>query len=310
MLIYNFGASILRAAGDTKTPLIFLVVSGVLNVILNIIFVTQFNLNVLGVALATTVSQAVSAILVVLLLIRKTDGCRLILSKMKIYKSQVLGIIRIGLPAGLQNALFSISNIVIQSSVNAFGDVLMAGNATAGNVEGFIYVALNSFMQTSLNFVGQNVGAKQYKRVKKVFTLCIMSVFAVGIVLTTLINLFGTSILSIYITDSPEAIQYGLIRLRYVGYAYCIGGIVDVISGALRGMGTSVLPMLISVFGVCGVRIMWIYTIFQIPRYHIPQCLYSSYGISYIITLVVMVISFTFVFRKKSGIVACESLLT
>jgi len=147
-------------------------------------------------------SQAISAVLVVILLMRRTDGCKLILSKIRIYKPQLQKIIRIGVPAGLQNALFSISNIVIQSAVNTFGDVFMSGNAVAGNIEGFIYVSLNSFMQTALNFVGQNVGAKQYKRVKKILFTCMASVFAVGIVMTTLVNVFGTTLLSIYIVDS------------------------------------------------------------------------------------------------------------
>jgi len=302
MLIYNFGAAILRAAGDTKTPLMFLLISGGINVILNLIFVTLFDMNVVGVALATTISQAISAVLVVMLLMRRTDGCKLILSKIRIYKPQLQKIIRIGVPAGLQNALFSISNIVIQSAVNTFGDVFMSGNAVAGNIEGFIYVSLNSFMQTALNFVGQNVGAKQYKRVKKILFTCMASVFAVGIVMTTLVNLFGTTLLSIYIVDSEEAIKYGLIRLLFVGYAYCLGGVVDVVSGSLRGMGASVLPMIISVFGVCGVRILWIYTIFQMPKFHTPQCLYSSYGISYIVTLAVLLVIFLIIFKRQSSL--------
>ena len=174
-MVYNFCASILRAAGDTKSPLIFLALAGVVNVMLNVIFVVCFHMNVEGVAIATVVSQARSSILVVIALMRRTDACKLYLSKIRFYKAQLLKMIRIGLPAGIQGSLFSISNVIIQSSINSFGDVLMSGSGAAGSIEGFIYVTFNAFHQTAVNFIGQNAGAGQYKRVKKILYLCLAS---------------------------------------------------------------------------------------------------------------------------------------
>lgn len=302
MMVYNFAASILRAAGDTKSPLTFLSIAGVLNVILNLIFVIVFNMNVAGVALATTISQAVSAVLVVIALMRRTDACKLTLSKMRFYKPQFLKIIRIGLPAGIQSSLFSISNVIIQSSINTFGDILMSGNAAAGNLEGFVFVILNAFHQTALNFIGQNVGANKYKRAKKVLWICLGSVLSVGIVVTSIMYLLGPSLLSIYIPDSAEAIKWGMVRLSCLCIPYCLCGMMDVSTGALRGMGTSVAPMIISVLGVCGIRIGWIYTIFQIPEFHTPQCLYYSYAVSWAVTFVIQLAAFFIVYRRNASV--------
>ena len=202
-MVYNFCASILRAAGDTKSPLIFLTLAGVVNVVLNEIFVIVFHMNVAGVALATTISQGISAVLVVIALMRRTDACKLELNKMRFYKPQLMKIIRIGLPAGIQGSLFSISNVIIQSSVNSFGDILMSGNAAAGNIEGFVYVSINAFSQTAVNYIGQNAGAQQYKRGGKILGICLACVTAVGLVFGISAWYFGESLLSIYITDSP-----------------------------------------------------------------------------------------------------------
>ncbi len=300
MMVYNFCASILRAAGDTKSPLIFLCIAGVINVVLNLIFVTQLHMNVAGVALATTISQGVSAVLVVAALMRRKDACKLTLSKMRFYKPQLMKIIRIGLPAGIQSSLFSISNVIIQSSINSFGDVLMSGNAAAGNIEGFIFVTLNAFHQTVLNFIGQNMGAKQYKRAKKILFICLASVLIVGLCMTSAVYFMGSKLLSIYITDSAEAIKWGMIRLGCLCIPYCLCGMMDVSTGALRGMGASVAPMIISVLGVCGIRIGWIYTIFQVPQFHTPQCLYYSYAFSWTVTFIIQMIVFFVVFRKET----------
>ena len=299
-MVYNFCASILRAAGDTKSPLIFLMFAGTLNVILNVIFVTQFHMNVAGVALATIISQGLSAVLVVIALMRRTDSCRLQLNKMRFYKPQLEKIIRIGLPAGIQSSLFSISNVLIQSSVNSFGDVFMSGNAAAGNIEGFVYVCLNAFQQTAVNFAGQNAGARQYRRVYKTLWMCLGCVTVVGLVLGTLAYSLGPTLLSIYITDSPEAISYGLIRLGFICLPYFLCGLMDVTTGALRGMGASFVPMLISILGVCGMRIGWIFTIFQIPKFHTPQCLYFSYTVSWTVTFLFQLAAFLIVFRKQA----------
>ena len=297
-MIYNFCASILRAVGDTKGPLIYLTVAGVANVILNIFFVTLFNLSVAGVALATIISQALSAVLVVRALMKRTDSCRLFLTKMKFYKRQLVKIIQIGLPAGIQGSLFSISNVLIQSSINSFGDVFMSGNAAAGNIEGFVYVSINAFHQTAVNFIGQCTGAKKYKRIVKVLWICLACVTVVGLVAGFAVNMFGDKLLSIYITDSAEAISYGIIRLAYISLPYFLCGLMDVTTGALRGMGSSVSPMIISVLGICGVRIVWIFSIFSIEQFHTPQVLYLSYAVSWIITFVVQLIAFMLTYNR------------
>lgn len=297
-MVYNFSAAILRAAGDTKSPLYFLLFAGVLNVVLNVVFVTQFHMNVAGVALATTISQAVSAVLVVMALVKRRDACRLELGKLRIHKAQLGKILRIGLPAGIQSSLFSISNVIVQSSVNSFGDICMSGNAASANLEGFVYVCLNAFQQTAVNFIGQNSGAHQFRRVKNVLWICLGCVTVLGLGLGTLVYSLGPTLLSIYITDSAEAISYGMIRMGYICLPYFLCGLMDVTTGALRGMGASFVPMLICVLGVCGVRITWIYTVFRIPQYHTPQCLYFSYAISWLVTALCQLAAFLAVYRR------------
>lgn len=299
-MVYNFCASILRAAGDTKSPLIFLTISGVINVILNIFFVRTLHMNVAGVALATTISQGISAVLVVIALMKRNDVCKLELKKMRFHMGQFGKILRIGLPAGIQSSLFSISNVIIQSSVNSFGDVFMSGSAAAANIEGFIYVALNAFHQTAVNFIGQNVGAGQYKRVAKICKICLACVTVVGIVLSALVYLLGPELLAIYITDSQEAIAYGMVRLTYIGLPYFLCGLMDVSTGALRGMGESVAPMLISILGVCGIRIGWICTIFQVSQFHTPQWLFLSYTVSWTITFLCQMAAFVIAYKKQT----------
>ena len=297
-MVYNFAASILRAAGDTKSPLIFLGLSGLINVGLNLIFVLACGMNVEGVALATVISQAVSAVLVVITLMRRTDACKLELKKMRFYGPQLRKMIGIGLPAGIQGSMFSISNVMIQSSINSFGDIVMSGNTAAGNIEGFVFTAMNAFHQTAVNFTGQNVGARQYDRVKKILWTCLACVGVTGLVLGLGMYAFGPQLLSIYITDSQEAIQYGLVRLGYICAVYFLCGLMDVSTGALRGMGSSIIPMIISVLGVCGVRLLWIGTVFQI--YHTTDCLYLSYGVSWVITFAAQFISFWMVYKKHT----------
>ena len=298
-MVYNFVASILRAAGDTKSPLTFLTVAGVVNVILNVIFVTVFHMNVAGVALATTTAQAISAILVTITLMRRKDACRLYLKKMRFYKLQFLKIVRIGLPAGVQSSLFSISNVMIQSSINSFGEVVMSGNAAAGNLEGFVYVVMNAFHQTSVNFVGQNVGARQYDRVKKTLYICLGCVTVLGLTSSVLMYSFAPQLLSIYITDSADAIASGVTRMSVVCLTYFLCGIMETTTGALRGMGASMTPMIISVLGVCGVRLGWIFTIFQISQFHTPWWLYISYPISWLATFACQLFAFQKLYRQR-----------
>lgn len=299
-MLYNFCASILRAVGDTKSPLVFLTLAGVINVVLNIFFVTQFHMNVAGVALATIISQAVSAVLVLRALMRRTDSCHFEWRQMHIYKLQLMKMIRIGMPAGVQGSMFAISNVIIQSSINSFGDVMMSGNAAAGNIEGFMYVAVNAFHQTAVNFIGQNVGALQYDRVKKVLHICLGCVTVLGLALGAAVYGAGEFLLGIYITDSAEAIGYGMLRLMYVGLPYFFLGLMDVTTGALRGMGASLSPMIITVLGVCGIRIGVIYTIFRIPAYHTPECLYVSYVASWVITFIAQLIAYQMLYKRHT----------
>lgn len=299
-LLYNFSASILRAAGDTKTPLLFLSIAGVINVLLNLLFVVVLGMNVEGVALATTISQAVSAILVMGALMRRKDACKLSIKKIRFYKAQLLKIIRIGLPAGIQSSLFSISNVLIQSSINSFDNsVLMSGNGAAANIEGFVYVTMNSVHQTAVNYVGQNAGAHKLDRVKKIFLLCLVCVFVAGATTGGLVYLFGKELLGIYITDSSAAIQYGVTRFSYICLTYALCGLMDVSTGALRGFGSSFVPMVISVLGVCGIRVIWIYTVFSLPQFHTPEGLYITYPISWIMTFAAQTIAFIILYKKK-----------
>ena len=289
---YNFCAAILRAAGDTRSPLIFLTLSGVINVVLNVFFVTVFHMNVAGVALATIISQGIAATLSTVALMRRKDACQLQLRRMRIHKRVLKKIVRIGLPAGIQSSLFAISNVMIQSSVNSFGDIFVSGNAAAGNLEGFLYVALNSFHQTTVNYVGQNVGARQYRRANNTVWLCQGCVIVTGIAIGMFLNVFGETLLGFYISDSAEAIACGLTRFRYVAIPYFIFGLLEVSTGALRGYGRSLGPMLVSVLGICGIRLLWVFALFPIPAFHSPKWLYLSYPISWIITLTVQMILF------------------
>lgn len=305
-MVYNFGASILRAAGDTRSPLVFLSAAGVLNVILNVFFVMALHMDVAGVALATVISQLLSAILVMLALMKRDDACRFFPKESRIRKERLVGIVRIGLPAGIQGSLFSISNVIIQSSVNSFGSVVMSGNAAAQNIEGFVYVAMNAFQQTAVNFVGQNDGAKKYGRIRRVSLYCLLSVAAVGLLLGVLGRVFAEQLLSIYITDSAEAIHYGVIRLTYICLPYCLCGIMDVMTGILRGLGASLSPMLISVIGICGFRILWIFTVFRIPAFHTPAVLYSSYTISWVATFLAELVSYLAMMNRRTKKAAAQ----
>lgn len=297
-VVYNFCAAILRAAGDTRGPLVFLTIAGIVNVVLNVIFVMVFHMNVAGVALATTISQGIAAVLVVRALMRRTDACRLQLRHMRFHRQQIRKIIRIGLPAGIQSSLFAISNVTIQSSVNSFGDVVVSGNAAAANLESFIYVSLNSFHQTAVNYVGQNVGARQYRRANNTVWICQCCVLVLGVSMSALLLTFGEPLLRIYISDSPEAIAYGMIRFVWASLPYFILGLMDVSTGALRGYGQSLGPMLISVLGICGIRVLWVFTIFRIPAFHSIQWLYLSYPVSWTVTLIAQMILF-FRIRNK-----------
>ncbi|MBR2948749.1 MAG: MATE family efflux transporter [Lachnospiraceae bacterium] len=294
-MLYNFGAAILRAVGDTRRPLYYLLIAGVLNVGLNLIFVIVLHMGVAGVALATVISQIVSAFLVIKALMNSDDMIRLELKKLKIHPARLRKMIRIGLPAGMQGAVFSVSNMLIQSSINSFGSIAMAGSTAAGNIEGFVYTAMNSFYQTALSFTSQNMGAGKYKRVGRILILCQICVTITGLVLGNGSYLFGRQLLGIYSSD-PEVIAYGLLRMSYLCIPYFLCGNMDVMVGSLRGMGYSIMPMLVSLAGACGIRVIWIYTIFRMN--HTLETLFTSYPISWIITAVVHLICFMIAYRK------------
>ena len=299
MLIYNFGAAVLRAIGDPRRPLYYLREAGVVNVILNLVFVIGFQMGVAGVAIATVVSQCISAALIVRCLMKSGGMYRLYLKRIRIHKEKMIRIIQIGLPAGLQGAIFSISNVLIQSSINSFGAIAMAGNTAASNIEGFVYVSMNAIYQTALSFVSQNVGAGQQKRIPKISIYCMAIVFTVGLALGTLAYRCGGTLLGIYSSD-PEVIAYGLDRMKVICQIYFLCGMMDVAVGILRGMGYSIMPMLVSLAGACGLRIVWIFTVFVWK--HSLFVLYLSYPITWIITLSVHLICFAVVWKRKKGI--------
>ncbi len=295
MMLYNFGSAVLRAVGDTRRPLYFLMIAGVINVVLNLFFVISLSMGVAGVALATIISQAVSAILVLLCLMRSESDYRVELNKLRIVKDKMLKMIQIGLPAGMQGALFSVSNVLIQSSVNSFGSIAMAGNTAAQNLEGFVYTAMNALHQTCISFTGQNYGAKQYKRMGKILLICQGCVIVVGVLMGTGVYLAGGTLLKLYSPD-PEVIQYGMLRLSYICTTYALCGMMDVMVGSLRGMGYSIMPMLVSLTGACLFRIVWIMTIFK--AHHSLEILYVSYPISWGLTYAAHLLCFLVVYGR------------
>ena len=295
MMVYNFGSAVLRAVGDTKRPLYYLLIAGVVNVVLNLIFVIVFSMGVAGVAAATVVSQAISAALVVRCLILTDSAYRLVLQGMKIAPDKLIKMVQIGVPAGMQGALFSISNVLIQSSVNSFGSVAMAGNTAASNIEGFVYTAMNAFHQAAISFSGQNYGARKYRRIFKVLVICEVMVVGVGALMGNVAYFFGGTLLKLYTID-PAVIQYGILRMRIISVPYFLCGVMDVAVGALRGMGYAIMPMLVSLTGACLFRVVWIYTIFQSIR--TLECLYFSYPISWTLTFLVHFVCFAVVYRR------------
>ena len=296
MMAYNFGSAILRAVGDTRRPLYYLLAAGVINVILNLIFVIVFHIGVAGVAIATVISQGVSSALVLRCLML-TDGVyKLDIKQLKIVPDKLVKMLQIGLPAGLQGSLFSISNVLIQSSVNSFGSVAMAGNTAASNIEGFVYTAMNAFHQTAISFTGQNYGAHKIKRIGKILLICQVSVIIVGLLLGNAAYFFSGTLLQLYAPDDMEVIAYGTLRLSIICVTYCLCGMMDVMVGALRGMGYSIMPMLVSLTGACLFRVVWIYTVFQ--SYRTLKCLYYSYPISWALTFTVHLICFGVVYWR------------
>lgn len=280
-MLYNFGAAILRAVGDTRRPLYYLTVAGIVNVILNLFLVIVCHLGVAGVAIATVTSQVISTVLVMICLLRSDGAIHLDIKELRINPSQLKDIFRIGLPAGLQGSLFSISNVLIQSSVNSFGSIAMAGNSAASNIEGFVYTSMNALHQADLTFASQNLGAKQYDRVRRVMWVCLGVVTAIGLGMGLAFYAIGPTLISFYNTDA-EVIRYGMLRLSIILPTYFLCGTMDTMVGQLRGIGYSILPMIVSLTGACLLRIVWIFTIFAATP--TLNTLYISYPISWFAT--------------------------
>ncbi len=293
--IYNFGSAILRSVGDTKRPLYFLTVSGIVNVVVNLILVIVFHMDVAGVAIATILAQYISAALVMLCLIHSTGVYRVVPKKIKIYKEQFLQMLKIGIPAAIQGSLFSISNVLIQSSINLFGSLAMAGSSIASNIEGFVYTSMNSVYQAAITSSGQNLGAKNIKRIKQTVVNCFFVVVTIGLSLTALVFLFKDLIISIYTSDSAVA-EFAIIKIMYVMLPYILCGIMEIFAGTMRGLGYALTPMLVSLMGACGIRILWIMTVFQFSK-TLPT-LYFCYPVSWFTTAMAHLVCIFFALKK------------
>ena len=283
-MLYNFSASLLRSVGDTRRPLVCLATAGLINVVLNLVFVIGFRLSVAGVALATIISQTVSACMVTILLMKEQGALHLDLRRIGFHKGALIQILRIGLPAGLQSTVFSLSNVVIQSAVNSFGSTIVAGNSAASNIEGFIYTAMNAFAQAGVTFTSQNLGARKYQNLDRVLLDCLLCATITGVLLGGGAYLGGGTLLRFYSTDEA-VIAAGLSRMKIICTTYFLCGWMDSLSYTIRGRGYSVLPMVVSVVGSCLLRLVWVATIFQMFRS--TTTLYISYPVSWILTALV-----------------------
>ena len=297
IMVYNFGSAILRAVGDTKRPLFYLTGAGVINFILNLFFVIVLRMDVAGVAAATVISQCVSALLVVRCMMREESGIRLYLNRLHIHKDKLIRILKIGLPAGFQGVIFALSNVMIQSSINIFGATVVAGNSAAANIEGFVYVSMNAFHQATISFTSQNMGGGKYERIRRILLSGQFCAILAGLILGNACVFFGKPLLGIY-SSSPEVIEAGMVRLHAISTVYALAGMMDVMVGSLRGIGYSILPMIVSLIGVCGFRILWLATIFRMDEFHNVWTVYISYPISWIMTTIAHVICFIWAWRR------------
>ncbi len=301
-LLQNFGTSILGAAGDTRRPMYIMMASGVINVGLNLLFVIVFHMSVAGVALATIVAQYFSAAAILLLLVKTDDHYKLSPKKLRFYPQMLKKIIYVGVPAGIQSTVFSFSNVIIQSSINSFGGLVMAGNAAAQNAEGFIFTSMNSFYQATMTFTGQNVGARKFGRISKIYWDSVLIVITIGVSMGLLINIFSESVLSLYSTD-PAVIPFGQQRLACVGTTYFLCGLMEVTVGMLRGMGRSLMPMIVAIGGVCGIRIVWVLSVTAIGLLNpaVPDTvvwIYYSYPITWCVTTAMHFVCYIITKRK------------
>ncbi len=304
-MLYNFGAAAMRAVGDTRRPMIYLMISGLVNVLLNLVLVIVFHLDVEGVAIATVASQVISMVLVLTCLFRTRGPTQLVLSECRVDRKSARQMIRIGLPAGLQGSLFSISNVMIQSSINSLGSVVMAGNGVACNIEGFVYVAMNAQHQADMTFASQNYGAGKIDRVRKTMWYCLGTVTVIGLGMGLLMLLFGAQLMGLYNSD-PQVIAAGLVRMGIILPTYFLCGLMDVMVGHLRGIGYSIMPMIVSLIGVCAFRIIWILTVFaaQTEPEAAQRVLYLSYTITWAITFAAHLLCYLLIAKPRKLVVS------
>lgn len=294
-MLYNFGAAILRAIGDTKRPLIFLATSGLVNVGLNLVFVICFEMSVAGVAIATVISQVLSAGLITVVLIREKSDIRLRITGIRVYKKELVNIVKVGVPSSIQSVLFSVSNVIIQSSYNSFGEIAVSGVGVGSNIECFGYFAMNAVYQAALTFVSQNYGAGNYSRLNKIMVRCIAIVSVIGLVFGGLTIIFGRQLAGLY-TNSTDVIDYAMERVMVISSTHFFCGIMEVVSAMLRGIDRSMFPLIVSIIGACGFRIVWIVTIFK--WYRSLNTLYISYPITWVLTTVIMFVGYVYYYRK------------
>ena len=302
-MLYNFGAAILRAVGDTKRPLWFITTGGVINVILNLVLVIVFRLDVAGVAIATVVSQIIASVLVLRSLMMTDGCCHLSLRRLKFHKKEFAEVLKIGVPAGVQSSLFAVSNVLIQSSVNSFGSIVMAGNSAAASIEGFIYVSMNSISHACMNFTSQNYGAGDLKRMKRTCLSCVIIAGVLGFALGALSRLFAEPLLSVF-TKTGDPIPYGVVRIGVFGFTYWMCGVMEVLAGYLRGMRRSVEPMINCIFFACFMRMVWIWTVFDplratLGEHDALRVLYFSYPISWLLVIAAHVVFYRIAIAKK-----------
>lgn len=306
-MLYNYCSAALRSAGDTVRPMIILIASGFVNLLLNLFFVISLKMGIAGVAWATVISQGMSAVLVMIILLRTDDCLKFSLKTFKVSGRRFLEIIRLGLPAGIQNFIFSIANVTIQAGVNSFGEVGTAGNTAASDLEGYMCAVINAFFNTTLTFVGQNVGGKKYDRINKIFRTCFLSAMTVCVAVTGFVYIFRYQLLSLF-TDSKEVIDFGIYKINILCLSYFTYGAMQVFIGAIRGLGVTLTPMFISLFGICLLRMIWLWTAFSF--FHTPYVLYSCYPVSWVATAIMQGVCYFIVkhrFIKKTKTEAMAS---
>ena len=296
IMLYNYGAAALRARGDTQRPLLFLTISGVTNVALNLLFVISFQMDVAGVALATVISETLSAVLVVVCLMRTQDELHFSWRKLRFDRRSLGLMAKVGIPAGVQGCLFSVANVVIQGAINAYGSVVVAGCSAAGSIDGFIYVAMNTFHQSAQTFLSQNIGAGKYERVKEILKKCVLCTVVTGATLSAVACIWSEPLLAIYNQD-PAVLAAGAVRLRMVVIPYVIFGIADVLTGAIRGCGSPMRPVVINLLCTCVFRLAWIAAIDTDTM--APTWVYASYPASWLLLLVVLLVCWCRLYRRK-----------